>query len=450
MKSRILFIIVFISSLSFAQYTQYQPGEGILAGGMGITWINGAPNYTFRIFPEFQFSKVGVGLDLNLEYTASGKLRTENFNEFSDYLSVIRYIRYGQKGDPFYARLGALDYATLGHGSIMYLYNNSPSFDNRKVGIELDADFTNYGFESVYGNFGKEGLIGIRGYVRPLQFTALSEIPIIGMLETGMTLVSDLNENAGVISGNYDADNDVFIPKVDEGNTTIIGFDLGLPLLRTSVIDIDAYMDYAKIVKFGSGVATGLSMNYKGFGLLNLRAKLERRFNGDNYLPSYFNSFYEIERFRLDKTTGVLSTKAQQLEAATDQTNGYYGELYGSVMGLFKITGSFQKLDRQPESGILHIAGELSAKDFPYVVRAGYDKINIKNLGDLFTMDDRSYLFFEFGYKMQQYILVSMVYYWTYEPVRDLQKNIVGYKPQKRVEPRISFIYPLNFNSSGE
>jgi hypothetical protein len=43
-----------------------------------------------------------------------------------------------------------------------------------------------------------------------------------------------------------------------------------------------------------------------------------------------------------------------------------------------------------------------------------------------------------------------MVYYWTYEPVRDLQKNIVGYKPQKRVEPRISFIYPLNFNSSGE
>jgi hypothetical protein len=78
--------------------------------------------------------------------------------------------------------------------------------------------------------------------------------------------------------------------------------------------------------------------------------------------------------------------------------------------------------------------------------RAGYDKINIENIGDVFTMDDRSYLFAEFGYKVQQYILLSMVYHWTYEPVRDLQKNIVGYKPQKRVEPRVSFIYPLNFN----
>lgn len=446
MKNLIILLFTLTTSLSFAQFGQYQPNEGMLAGGMGITWINGAPNYVFRIFPEFQFSKVGVGLDLNLTYTANGNLRTENFNEFSDYLSVIRYIRYGQKGDPFYARLGALDYATLGHGSIMYLYNNSPSFDNRKVGLELDADFTDYGFESVYGNFGKEGLIGIRGYLRPLQFTALADIPILGMLETGITLVSDLNENAGIIGGDYDKDKDVFIPTNDEGNTTIIGFDLGLPLLSTDILDLDAYIDYAKIIKFGSGVATGLKLNYKGFGLLNLRAKLERRFNGDNYLPSYFNSFYEIERFRLDKETGIVQSKIQQLKFANKQTNGYYGELYASVLGLFRVLGSFQKLDRQPQSGILHIAGELSAKDFPYMLRTGYDKINIENIGDVFTMDDRSYLFVEFGYKVQQYILLSMVYHWTYEPVRDLQKNIVGYKPQKRVEPRVSFIYPLNFN----
>lgn len=446
MKIKIFLLALFISTICRAQFGQYNPNEGMLAGGAGITWINGAPNYSFRIFPEFQFSKIGIGLDLNLEYTASGNLRSENFNEFSDYLSIIRYIRYGQKGDPFYARLGALDYATLGHGSIMYLYNNSPSFDSRKVGIELDADFTNYGFESVYGNFGKEGLIGMRGYLRPLQFTELSDIPIIGMLETGITLVSDLNENAGIISGVYDSTANVFIPKIDEGNTTIVGLDLGLPILRTSVVDLDAYIDYAKIIKFGSGVATGLSLNFKGFGLLNLRAKLERRFNGNHYLPSYFNSFYEIERFRLDKQTGVVSSKIQQLKFANDQTNGYYGEVYASLLGLFRAIGSFQKLDRQPKSGILHVAGELTSKDFPYMIRAGYDKINIENIGDIFTMDDRSFLYAELGYKIQQYLMLSMIYYWTYEPVRDVQKNIIGYKTQKRVEPRLSFIYPINFN----
>jgi hypothetical protein len=446
MKIKILLLALFISTSCRAQFGQYNPNEGMLAGGAGITWINGAPNYSFRIFPEFQFSKIGIGLDLNFEYTASGNLRSENFNEFSDYLSIIRYIRYGQKGDPFYARLGALDYATLGHGSIMYLYNNSPSFDSRKVGIELDADFTNYGFESVYGNFGKEGLIGMRGYLRPLQFTELSDIPIIGMLETGITLVSDLNENAGIISGGYDSTANVFIPKIDEGNTTIVGLDLGLPVLRTSVVDLDAYIDYAKIIKFGSGVATGLSLNFKGFGLLNLRAKLERRFNGNHYLPSYFNSFYEIERFRLDKQTGVVSSKIQQLKFANDQTNGYYGEVYASLLGLFRAIGSYQKLDRQPKSGILHVAGELTSKDFPYMIRAGYDKINIENIGDIFTMDDRSFLYAELGYKIQQYLMLSMIYYWTYEPVRDVQKNIIGYKTQKRVEPRLSFIYPIKFN----
>lgn len=446
MKTKIFLLTIFISTICRAQFGQYNPNEGMLAGGAGITWINGSPNYSFRIFPEFQFSEIGIGLDLNLEYTASGNLRSENFNEFSDYLSIIRYIRYGQKGDPFYARLGALDYATLGHGSIMYLYNNSPSFDSRKVGIELDADFTNYGFESVYGNFGKEGLIGIRGYLRPLQFTELSEIPIIGMIETGITMVSDLNENAGIISGVYDSTANVFIPKIDEGNTTIIGLDLGLPILRTSIVDLDAYIDYSKIIKFGSGVATGLSLNFKGFGLLNMRAKLERKFNGNHYLPSYFNSFYEIERFRLDKQTGLVTSKIQQLKFAEEQTNGYYGELYASIMGMFRVVGSFQKLDRQPKSGILHVAGELTSKDFPYMIRAGYDKVNIENIGDIFTMDDRSFLYAELGYKIQQYLLLSMIYYWTYEPIRDVQKNIIGYKPQKRVEPRLSFIYPINFN----
>ena len=111
--------------------------------------------------------------------------------------------------------------------------------------------------------------------------------------------------------------------------------------------------------------------------------------------------------------------------------------------------GSFQKLDHVANSGILHIAGELIPSDFPYVIRAGYDKININNLKDLFTTDDRSYVYFEFGYKIQKYLLLSMYYYWTYTPIRDYNNNIVGYKPQKRVEPRISIIYPLNFNSSG-
>ncbi len=111
--------------------------EGFFGGGLGMSWIDGEPYYGFQLFPEIAFANFGVGLDLNLQFDKTGKLRNENFNEFSDYLSILRYARYGQKNDPFYIRLGALDYATLGHGSIMYLYNNRPSYDSRKNGLRI-------------------------------------------------------------------------------------------------------------------------------------------------------------------------------------------------------------------------------------------------------------------------------------------------------------------------
>ena len=80
MKIKIILLFVAFVSMANAQFSPLQQNQGLLEGGFGLTWINGAPNYAFRIMPEFQFSKIGVGLDLNLEYTASGKLRSEDFN----------------------------------------------------------------------------------------------------------------------------------------------------------------------------------------------------------------------------------------------------------------------------------------------------------------------------------------------------------------------------------
>lgn len=446
-KYFVLFSILFFSSLS-AQLNSLQQNQALLGGGFGLTWIDGNPHYAFRFFPEIQFSKIGIGLDLNLEFTPEGKIRSENFNEFSDYLSIIRFVRYGNKGEQLYLRVGALDYATLGHGSIMYLYNNSPTFDARKIGIEFDIDFDHSGFEFVYGNFGKSGVIGLRGYTRPLQFTDLAEVPILGKLEIGASIASDTDDNSGVIAGNYDPTNESFIATIDEGNVTLLGIDIGLPIIRTDFADLDIYFDHTKIIEFGSGSALGTKLNFKGLGLVNLKAKVERRFNGSEYLPSYFNSFYEIERFRVNKSDGTVISKVQSLKNA-QAGNGYFGELLMNWLGLLDVLGSFQKLDKIPDSGILHLWTVFNQPGFPYVFRAGYDKVSIKNFGDLFKMDDRSYLYAEFGYKLQEYILLSMVYSWTYTPERDGSENIIGFKPQRKVEPRISFIYPLNFGNGG-
>ncbi len=442
----VLFLAALFSIQSNAQWDKYpRPDEGLIDGGLGLTWIDGKPHYRIAFRPEISFSDFGIGLDLNLDFDSEGKLRKENFNEASDYLSIIRYIRYGVKNDPVFIKIGALDYYTLGHGTIMQHYNNSPTFDNRRIGFNADIDFGKFGFESIMGSFSPAGVFGIRGYIRPLQLTPASDIPIISNLEVGVSFVSDLNKDAGIINGNYNSSLREFNITEDKGAISILGFDLGLPLFNSSLADITLYTDYSKISGFGSGVAAGVMFDFNLSSLFNVAAKLERRFNNGKYIPAYFNSMYEIERFKVDSATGTFKSKALALNSITESQNGFYGDLLIRVLGLFDIYGGYQRLDKEPKSGIMNLRSAIEPEGVPFVLRAGYDKINIQNEKDIFTLDDRSYLFTEVGYKPVEYILVSIVYSWTYTPVRGNDDKIISFEPQKRIEPRISFVYPFKF-----
>ena len=438
--------MVLLSQQSFGQWDKYpRPDEGNISGGMGILWIDGQPHYRISFRPEISFSEIGVGLDLNLDFDSQGKLRTENFNEASDYLSIIRYIRYGLKNDPVFVKVGALDYYTLGHGTIMQHYNNSPTYDNRRIGLVADIDFGKFGVESIMGSFSPAGVFGVRGYVRPLQFSSAADIPVIGNLEVGASFVTDINENAGILNGKYDAVKNEFNVTEDDVSISIIGVDLGLPLLSSSLADITLYVDYSKIIDFGSGIATGVMFDFNLSSLLQVSAKLERRFNFGKYIPSYFNSLHEIERFRVDAAADTFTSKAQILNSVTENRNGFYGDLLVRVLNLFDVYGSYQRLDKESKSGELNLRAAIEPESAPFVLRVGYDKIKIESEKDIFTLNDRSYLFAEAGYKPVEYLLVSIVYSWTYTPVRGNDDKIISFEPQKRIEPRVSFIYPFNF-----
>ncbi len=455
--------VLFISISTFAQAQNYSPfnnypypGNGNIAGGFGLNWIDGEMYYRFHFTPEISFANFGVGLDLNLDINKNGNIRKENFNTFSDYLSIIRYVRYGLKHDPVYIKLGALDYYTLGHGSIMYQYNNSPSIDNRKIGLVTDIDFGPFGFESIYSQFAEASVVGARIYIRPLKLTSAADIPIISNLEVGATYAVDFNKYSGVVFSQVAQSGPVILPifpppanqtivAKDEGRMQIVGVDLGLPIINSSMFNLQIYSDFAKIINYGSGVATGVKIDLNGLGILNVSAKLERRFNKAYYIPSYFNSLYEIQRYRIDSANGTYYSKATLLSSVTDPDNGVFGELGLHFLGVLDITGSYQRLDKTPNSGILHLVANISPEGLPVVVRGGYDKLNIGNESQLFKVDNNSYLYFELGYKPVPYMIVSMLYNWTFSPVRDANDNVIDYKTQKRIEPRVSFVFPFNF-----
>jgi hypothetical protein len=137
-----------------------------------------------------------------------------------------------------------------------------------------------------------------------------------------------------------------------------------------------------------------------------------------------------------------------KLANMTNPDNGYFGELYVNALGLFYVLGTYERLDKTPYSGILHFEANAAPENLLVVIKAGYDKVNISSETEIFKLDDRSLLYFEFGYKPDPYIVVSMFYNWTFAPIRDSNNNIIDYQPQKRVEPRITFVYPFNFGGN--
>ncbi len=409
-----------------------QKEQQSIAGGVGVTFIDGKPFYLINLMPELSFGKLGVGLDLNIRVGQDGKIRTEDFDEAYDYLRIIRYIRWGLKKDPVYFRIGTLDYARIGHGFILYMYRNSASYDLRRVGLEFDLDFEKFGFETVYGDVAGGSVLGTRGYVRPLKYTTLANAPILGNLEAGVTYAADFNLNANKTWG--DATGTVQKAQ-DGGALSIFGVDIGLPIISLSILNSTLYADYAKIVNYGSGFATGIDLNFSGLGLVTLGGKLERRFLRDQFLPAYFGPLYERERYIPLDTTFI--SKAQVLKKAVAQS-GYYGEVFINALGIIRIIGGYQSFDDLPNSGILHFELETGNTVPGVLLRGGYDK---KNIGQVFTVDNNSVLYAQIGYKPLPYLIVSTLYEWTFTEEKDQSGRVVGYKTQRRIEPKIGFAF---------
>ncbi|MGC8595876.1 MAG: hypothetical protein ACP5MI_09765 [Candidatus Kryptoniota bacterium] len=432
------FLITFLSYTAFAQLggMQFYSNEGTngLTGGMGISWIteNGktVPYYTLTLMPDLSFGKFGVGLDLNLRINSQdGTIRKVDWADGA-YRKIIRYVRWGHKHDPLYVRLGALDMATLGHGFIMSYYSNSPGLDDRRIGAEFDVDFNKFGFETVYGDFQQAGLIGGRGYVRPLKFTTLAGVPVIGGFEIGATYVTDQNPNSGVLIATYNraAKTDSVIKRTDK--ISEFGFDAGLPLLRIPFVDMDIYYDYATIINFGHGSAVGLKADFNSLGLVTASVKVERQFLGDRFIPEYFDQFYELERYT--PASSPFVSKAAFLDSVKG-SNGWYGQLIVALMQNFKIIGFYRGLDNDSTGGLMHLETRFPNVLPTFVFSAGYDRTKVKNFGDLFKLDEHSLLYAFLGYKPYPFMTIGMNYYWTFIPENG------SYSVQKRVEPRIMF-----------
>ncbi len=409
-------LTIFIAINSYSQLPGSKPG-GNVEGGVGFTSIGDQTYYQLSLAPEFAIGKFGVGLDINL--LINTKDNTILWKEMQRG-RFLRYLRWGHKGDDLYARLGMLDYSRLGNGTIMYLYKNSPSISDRKIGMELDYNFGKFGFESMYSDFAFQGVIGMRPYVKPLHFAGLASVPVIGGLEIGTTFVTDLRDKSG---------RTVIAKDTTLSSIKVMGLDISLPLTKLPVFTTRVYTDFNKIINFGSGMASGLDINSTLPGV-TIFTKIERRYgNTAGYMPNYFDTFYEKD----------FSTKAQILDTMKSVSPGTFGVLTMGILGTLNITGAYSKMDDIPESGKLHLETS-TGKIIPMItINVGYDKVKIKDSKDIFTLDERSLLYLSGGYMLNSFTRIDLTYLYTFK----LNTSTRKYETEKRVQPRITFVFPF-------
>ncbi|ADK81474.1 hypothetical protein [Sediminispirochaeta smaragdinae] len=358
----------------------------IALGAKTFNEEDGEVTYSMISFtPDLSFGKVGIGLDLTLHYqSADGfEVREEDWvpkdgKSFLDlYLPIFRYVRYGEKGDDLYAKIGTIEDGTLGNGFIMRNYSNALFLpEQRIVGLALDIDgrlfnFPYIGLETFTGNLARFDVFGTRLYARPL---AATELPLLNNLQIGVSYAADFDPEA-----NYD-----FTVYTDSDTVSMFDVDFQQPLLTGDLATLVLFGDVA--LQTGdddphSGAMTGFGGTLWGF----LQYGFSLLFLGDNFVPFYFDATYDLYR---EAKYAIYSG-----ELESDGYNGWMTVVGFSFLGdmlAFSTTvdGSFAPDNSTEDTKLLtypHLRGTLSVGEglLPgFFFDAFYDKRYINSFDD--------------------------------------------------------------------
>jgi hypothetical protein len=439
-------MLILFGGNAFSQwYGYYIPDRGSeLDAGLGMTWVDNQAYYVISFHPDIGIGKFGIGLGINLLYNAeTGRIRAKDWNSAYDYARIIRYLRYGYKGDRFYSRVGALDAERIGHGFIMNFYNNQLYYDERKLGLTLDIDFGRFGFESLTNNLGRLEVIGGRGYLRPLFDL---RIPVLKDFAVGASYVTDVDPDSW---------------RGTKDGVSVWGADVELPLIRSDFMRVLLYADYARIKDYGGGKAVGFQTDFHAlFDFLKFGFNVERRFLGKEFIANYFGPFYEVLRYSTlgelihfyesmggdavgitEELLPVIETipvnQQMLLPMMTAKRKGWYAGLYLDFLHLIRVFGSYQRIDGRDRSGMLHMGAGLSPSIPFLALEATYDKWGIGSFKDFRTLNYQSVARVGIGYKIKSFLLLYLDYIWSFE----WDEGLGQYKPQERFQPRLAFRY---------
>ena len=164
-----------------------------LGGLLGNILVEGNWYSQIRLRPEVALWKVGLGVDLDLLFDGEGHLRRAGWESWDDLAKKLFYLRFSDRRDSLYFKVGCIPDYTLGHGLIFDDYSNMLRYPQEKpIGAYLGANTNAYGFgfELYTHDVSKNEVLAGKVAFKPL--TAMG-LPILKNISLGGSFGADRN-----------------------------------------------------------------------------------------------------------------------------------------------------------------------------------------------------------------------------------------------------------------
>lgn len=335
----------------------------------------------------------------------AGRFRLEDWDQVEDSVRVLRYLTYGKKEDHVYVDVNRVHATTIGHGQLVRRYAPNLDIDEDNLFAQVDGYGDFGGVELMAGPFPLPRLVGGLVFIKPISIlSAITPITDEGSYadvladswSIGVSYVSDLNSPTG-LEGKLNEADQRFQLKVDSANQLVwrnkqnpigdvvqgVGIDTEVKVLKLENVDVKVYGDYSHLffpadssaaeafAAFDGGGTTVGGLLRVSFGETPVRAiededeevkagrrprekkaahafrvRFEGRTFAPTYLPSYFNTMYEIDRFQfgVSENRANLRTKVGYLADQKDAPwrVGYYAEASYAWVDALAVTAVFE------------------------------------------------------------------------------------------------------------
>ena len=301
-----------------------------------------------------------VNTDIN-NNDHSVRFRKEDWDEWQDYLKILRYLQIGTSEDNLYFSVGSNFAQTIGHGTILkrYIPNHDSTFSTLSAKLNWYFDYA--GFEALLGDVARGNIFGGLVFIKP--FSAIGNYHARSA-SFGYSFVADRNAPTKLKYEkyyDYDADDylggkDNRVPRISvdsKGRPIVVddeflymqGIDFEIKLYKNEKVDIKTFTDYSWFKKdfvkggFTFGVLGRFNLDEKNQHAI--RIQLEGRAHHDSYIPSFFDTFYDIER--IEMMTNIYGAKNFQPDGRSkywhlmnDSEDKFVGSFYGELSYSFR------------------------------------------------------------------------------------------------------------------